>query len=109
MGVCLFTTGAGINLHSDAVLRELRGRAPRKYRMPRGGGFELVSTPHYAGEILEWIGFCVASNASLPSLAFVIYTAANLIPRGVAHHAWYQKHFPKSYPKERRAVIPFLW
>jgi hypothetical protein len=36
-----------------------------------------------------------------------VWTAANLIPRALGHHAWYRGHFA-DYPRARRAVIPFL-
>lgn len=42
-------------------------------------------------------------------MAFLVFTAANLIPRAIAHHAWYQSAFVDSYPVERKAIIPFLW
>jgi 3-oxo-5-alpha-steroid 4-dehydrogenase 1 len=107
-GVLLFVTGAVINVRSDATLRRLRNNNVKQHTIPRGGLFEYVSTPHYFGEILEWTGFCVACNFSLASVAFVLYTAANLIPRGVAHHAWYLQKF-QTYPRNRKAVLPFLW
>ncbi|MFI5136122.1 MAG: hypothetical protein ACHQD9_09740 [Chitinophagales bacterium] len=44
---------------------------------------------------------------SLPAVAFLIWTCANLLPRSLAHHRWYQQHFP-NYPSERKAVIPFV-
>jgi hypothetical protein len=56
--------------------------------------------------MLEWTGFAVASW-SLPGLAFALYTAANLAPRALSHHRWYQEKFP-DYPRERRALIPFV-
>ena len=63
------------------------------YSIPYGGLFYLVSSPHYFGELLEWIGFCIASNYSLCSLSFVLWTAANLIPRSIHTHNWYKKTF----------------
>eukprot|EP00956_Cyclotella_meneghiniana_P009821 scaffold13606_cov100-Cyclotella_meneghiniana.AAC.4 len=61
-----------------------------------------------AGEILEWFGFAMASRFSLSSVAFLCYTASNLIPRGIAHHEWYKNKFD-DYPIERKwAVIPFI-
>lgn len=44
---------------------------------------------------------------SISGLAFFIYTVANLGPRAFANHRWYQETF-EDYPKERRALIPFL-
>jgi hypothetical protein len=60
------------------------------------------------GEILEWTGFAIASQ-SLAAWSFVAFTCANLIPRGVAHHQWYLEHFQDKYPRNRKAIIPFLW
>ena len=37
----------------------------------------------------------------------LLYTAANLAPRALAHHAWYRERFP-GYPPRRRALIPFV-
>jgi hypothetical protein len=34
-------------------------------------------------------------------------TAANLVPRALSHHRWYQANFP-DYPHERRALLPGL-
>lgn len=102
----LFVIGFCVNLHSDAILRRLRTSSAR-YQIPYGGLFEYISAPHYLGEMVEWTGYALACN-SIASLAFLVYTAANLIPRGVAHHAWYQSSFP-DYPIQRKAIIPFLW
>mmetsp|Transcript_22677 Transcript_22677/g.47318 ORF Transcript_22677/g.47318 Transcript_22677/m.47318 type:complete len:119 (+) Transcript_22677:121-477(+) len=113
-GMAIAMAGAWINLTSDAILRGLRAQRQLSdhdsgYEIPQNGFFRLVSTPHYFGEIIEWVGFAIACQGSLPSIAFAIYTASNLIPRGVAQHAWYKSHFGDKYPKERKAVVPFLW
>jgi hypothetical protein len=68
--------------------------------------FEWISCPNLFGEIVEWFGFALMCW-SLPALSFAIWTAANLIPRALSHHAWYRGHFP-DYPQARRAVIPFV-
>jgi hypothetical protein len=36
-----------------------------------------------------------------------VWTAANLVPRAVAHHRWYRERFA-DYPAERKALVPFL-
>jgi len=108
IGVLVFCLGGYINIQSDATLRKLR-QAGGGYQIPYGGMFQHVSSPHYFGEILEWTGFAIASRFSLPSVAFVVYTASNLIPRGLANHTWYLKNFGDKYPRGRHAVIPFLW
>jgi 3-oxo-5-alpha-steroid 4-dehydrogenase 1 len=66
-----------------------------------------VSSPNYFGEIVEWCGWALAAW-SVPGLAFVIFTAANLVPRAHANWSWYIANFP-DYPRERKRVIPFLY
>ena len=77
-----------------------------RYKIPRGGPYRLVSCPNYLGEMVEWGGWALLTW-SMPGLAFAAWTAANLLPRAMTHHRWYQDKFP-DYPRERRAVIPFL-
>lgn len=69
--------------------------------------FEYVSAANYFGECLEWFGFAIASW-SLPGLAFAWFTLANTGPRGYHHHLFYKEKFGSDYPKNRKALIPFL-
>lgn len=107
IGCAVFLTGFVINQHSDHVLFNLRKPGETGYRIPHGGLYRVVSAPNYFGEILEWVGWAIATW-SLPGLAFAIWTAANLVPRARSNHQWYRKTFP-DYPKERRALIPYIW
>ncbi len=104
-GLLLFTAGAAVNLHSDAVLRRLRRPGETAYRIPHGGLFRWVSCPNYLGELIEWIGFALLT-LSPAAAVFALWTAANLVPRALAHHRWYRRHFAE-YPTERRAIIPW--
>jgi protein-S-isoprenylcysteine O-methyltransferase Ste14 len=105
-GVVLFIGGYALNLNADRTLRGLRTPGGSGYRIPQGGVYRLVSCPNYLGEIVEWSGWALATW-SLPGLAFAVYTVANLAPRAVANHRWYQDHFG-DYPRKRRALIPYL-
>ncbi|NOZ00521.1 MAG: DUF1295 domain-containing protein, partial [Deltaproteobacteria bacterium] len=106
-GIVIFAIGYIINLHSDHVLRGLRGPGETDFRIPRGGMFRYVSCANYLGELIEWIGWAVLTW-SLPTTVFAAWTFANLAPRARATHRWYLKKFA-DYPKERKALIPFLW
>lgn len=107
LGVLLFLTGATINIRADRTLVGLREQGgPHTYSIPRGGLFNRVSCPNHLGEIIEWTGFALACW-NLPALAFAIWTMANLVPRAIAHHRWYKATFP-GYPKDRKALIPYL-
>ena len=104
IGLAIFIGGAAVNLWSDNRLIALRAKGGSGYTIPRGGLFDLVSCPNLMGEIIEWSGFAIMCW-NFPALSFAVWTAANLIPRAVSHHAWYRRTFP-DYPAERRAVIP---
>jgi protein-S-isoprenylcysteine O-methyltransferase Ste14 len=107
LGVALFGFGFVLNLWSDGVLCRLREPNDGGYRIPRGGAFEWVSCPNYLGEILEWIGWSIATW-SLAGTAFALYTIANLGPRARSHHRWYLDQFD-DYPKQRKALVPYVW
>jgi len=126
LGVIIWLIGFGINLQSDSILRNLRKKKPKsddndtlsssttatakpitpKYKIPHGGFFQYVSCANFFGEILEWLGYAIASSC-FAAWAFWCFVCANLIPRGIAHHEWYLNTF-EAYPKDRYAVIPFV-
>lgn len=105
-GLFLFASGFALAKHSDALLRNLRKPGETGYKIPFGGGFRLVSCPNYLGEMLQWTGFALAAW-SLPALAFVCFTAANLVPKAISSHLWYREKF-SDYPVERKAILPFI-
>lgn len=106
IGVGVFGLGFAINKKADRMLRALRRPGDGGYSIPRGWLYEWISCPNYLGEIIEWIGWAIATW-SLPGLAFALYTAANVGPRALANHRWYREQFP-DYPERRRALIPFV-
>lgn len=106
-GLALFVTGFVINRWADRSLHNLRQPGEEGYRIPQGGLYRWISCPNYFGEVVEWSGWALATW-SLPGLAFALWTAANLLPRAWAHHRWYRRNFP-DYPRERKAVIPWVW
>jgi 3-oxo-5-alpha-steroid 4-dehydrogenase 1 len=106
VGAALFLGGFILNVHSDHILRNLRRGEDRSYKIPRRGFFRFVSCPNYLGEILEWIGWAVLTW-SWAGGTFALWTIANLAPRAASYHAWYKKTFPE-YPRQRKALIPFI-
>lgn len=105
IGLVMFVTGIYINRASDLKLIELR-KNNTGYQIPQGNLFKYISCPNHFGEIIEWSGFAVMAW-NLPALSFAIWTLCNLIPRSLNHHIWYHENF-KDYPKNRKAVIPFV-
>ena len=106
IGTIMFLTGYTLNKVSDRTLTRLRKQNPNEYSIPYGGAYRWVSCPNYLGEIITWFGFCCAAW-SIAGLTFAFMTASNLIFRALDNHQWYREKFP-DYPKERKAIIPFI-
>jgi len=104
-GVFCIIVGFYIVITSDRILLKLKEKKQRElalngsssssshYAVPRGGFFEYVSSPHYFGELIEWMGFCIANDCSLASFSFVVFSASNLVPRAILTHKWYNEKF----------------
>ncbi|MBS9534042.1 3-oxo-5-alpha-steroid 4-dehydrogenase [Mycobacterium sp. M1] len=109
VGVVIYLGGFALLVSSESIVRNLRDKnnpGAVEYRVPFGGGFRLVTSPAYLGELIAWTGFTIFTWA-LPGLVILLITAGNLIPRALATHGWYRQKFP-DYPAERRALIPYL-
>ena len=105
LGVILFLIGMRINMQSDTILLSLRSKN-KGYQIPKGGFFKYISYPNYFGEILEWTAFALMTW-SWAGLSFMIWTMANLVPRAIKGHQWYHQQFD-DYPKDRKAIFPFV-
>ncbi|KAI8072677.1 3-oxo-5-alpha-steroid 4-dehydrogenase-domain-containing protein [Gongronella butleri] len=114
VGAALWLAGLVGNIYHDNLLFSLRKRTTAKesgkkrYVIPRGGLFHWLSAPNYVAETVEWIGFYIICGDSTPALLFALSTAANLLPRAYSTHQWYKKTF-STYPKQRRAIIPYVF
>lgn len=106
IGMVLFIGGFVINQISDKTLLSLRNGNSTGYSIPYGGFFKYISCPNFLGELIQWGGFALMTWC-LPSLSFFIWTFVNLFPRAIDHHKWYKTTFPE-YPKERKAILPFI-
>lgn len=106
-GVIIFAVGFFINKQSDAITRRLWDPQNPGYKIPYGGMYRFVSCPNYLGEIITWTGWAVMTW-SLAGLFFVVWTAANLVPRAWTNHRWYIEQFA-DYPAERKAIFPMIF
>ena len=103
-GLMLFFIGMYVNIRSDYLIVSLRREKGPGYHLPSKFMHKHISAPNYFGEIVEWIGWAILTW-SISGLVFALWTIANLFPRALAHHRWYQEKF-KDYPKNRKAIIP---
>lgn len=137
VGLTMFVSGLVSNIVHDEMLYNLRRNHPPgpdgkpHYAIPHGLLYEYISFPNYFSEWFEWTGYAigqsVASNLGLPLLIRSIAASAGqrhlaytppwmflvaeimvMLPRAYRGHQWYKKKFP-DYPKDRKAVIPFLY
>jgi 3-oxo-5-alpha-steroid 4-dehydrogenase 1 len=106
-GTIMFVGGMAINWIADYYLVRLRKKGETGHKIPQAGLFKLIASPNLSGEIIEWGGYALLTW-SLPALAFLIWTCANLIPRAIANHRWYKKQL-KEYPPDRKRLIPYIW
>jgi 3-oxo-5-alpha-steroid 4-dehydrogenase 1 len=110
-GLIIYYAGFALNVHADATIRNLRSpeevaSGEKVYRIPQGGLFRWVTSPSYLAELIAWAGFALCTW-SLAGVFIFLVSAANLVPRAFATHRWYRERFPE-YPKERKALVPFL-
>ena len=117
-GLITFCCGMYINIYSDySMIRQRNANNEQtsgsKYIIPRGFMYELISCPNYFGELTEWLGFTVLSY-SFSGLVFFVSTFANLFPRAIQYHQWYQNKFKDQFSTDkelasRKAIVPFLF
>lgn len=109
-GVILYACGFTLNVHCDAVLRNLRSKTPQpdepRYKIPYGASFKFVTCPQYLGEIISFCGIAIMTW-NLGAVFVIAITAGNLIPRALVTHEWFNRNFA-DYPKERKAIFPFI-
>ncbi|KAK3099428.1 hypothetical protein FSP39_004172 [Pinctada imbricata] len=79
-----------------------------KHHIPNGNLFEYCSCPHFFMEILIYAAICTVFLWQHEVLNCVfVFVLVNQTLSGLMSHKWYREKFP-SYPKNRRAVLPFI-
>lgn len=110
IGLCIYAVGLFLILTSEYVVRNLRSANPSpdepRYKIPQGFGYNFVSSPQYLGELTAWAGFAILTWG-LPGVMIFLISFGNLTPRAFATHKWYKEKFA-DYPKNRKALIPFV-
>ncbi|KDN39051.1 hypothetical protein RSAG8_09087, partial [Rhizoctonia solani AG-8 WAC10335] len=111
IGLAMFGLGLWGNIWHDEVLLDLRknrdGKKDNKPRYAIPYGFALAS-----GSIMTPLQrrLTLGSYSGVyftPTLLFALVEVALMLPRARRGHQWYHERF-SDYPKERKAVIPFL-
>ncbi|XP_029001500.2 polyprenol reductase [Betta splendens] len=112
-GFGLFAGASLLQHQSMLLLARLRtGRSGAvetlAHRLPRGGWFEVVSCPHYFAELLIYVSFSlIFGGLSFTWWLVVLYVFFNqALAAQLCHDLYLSKY--ESYPKHRKAFIPFL-
>jgi very-long-chain enoyl-CoA reductase len=95
------------NLYSHLTLMWLRPPGTTTKGIPRGQLFELVSCANYTWELLAWCAFCYMTRM-VTAYIFLIVSTAQIIPWALKKHQALRREFKDTYPRRRRALIPFL-
>ena len=106
-GIAIFFSGMGINLHSDHVIRHLRKPGDNRHYLPQKGFYRYVTSANYFGELVEWTGFALLCSTPAAWL-FVVWRAANLVPRAAAIHKRYRDEFGDAVGSRKR-ILPFVY
>ncbi len=109
IGTIIFFGGMYINISSDRIIRSLRQPGDTHYYLPKGGMFNYVSSAHYFGETIQWIGFAILTW-SIAGAVFALWTFANLVPRANAVYHKYQLMFGDEVKnKKLKRIFPFIY
>ncbi|XP_058494757.1 polyprenol reductase [Solea solea] len=113
-GFGLFAAASLLQHQSTVLLAKLRmGKSGTvetlAYSIPKGGWFELVSCPHYFAELLIYMSLSlVLGGLSLTWWLVVLYVLFNQALAAQLCHDFYVSKY-ESYPKHRKAFIPFVF
>ncbi|XP_033821228.1 polyprenol reductase [Periophthalmus magnuspinnatus] len=112
LGCALFILTSLLQHQSMVLLAKLRsGKSGNVetmvHKMPTGGGFELVSCPHYFAEVLIYTSLWVASGGLFTWGLVSLYVFFNQALAAQLCHDFYKCKF-ESYPRQRKAFIPFV-
>lgn len=112
LGLAIFMLCELGNLSTHLLFRNLRpaGTTVRKIPKPDGNSFNFlfnyVSCPNYTYEVAAWIGFSIMTSC-LPAAFFAFIGLGQMTLWALAKDRNYRKEFP-DYPKNRKAIIPFI-
>ncbi|XP_072402933.1 probable very-long-chain enoyl-CoA reductase art-1 [Diabrotica undecimpunctata] len=112
VGLLLFAVCESGNLATHLLLRNLRPAGSTVRKIPRPDGcplnilFDFVSCPNYSYEVGSWIGFTILTSC-IPAGLFTAAGFYQMTLWALGKHKNYKKEFP-DYPKQRKAIIPFI-
>ncbi|KAM7286746.1 very-long-chain enoyl-CoA reductase [Ixodes scapularis] len=100
------------NLSIHVALRNLRPSGTKERKIPVATAnpftwlFGMVSCPNYTYEVMAWLSFTVMTQC-VPAGLFTLAGFYQMAVWALGKHRNYKKEFP-NYPKDRKAIVPFV-
>jgi len=112
IGCGLFFCGQIGNGYHHWILRNLRKTkslgSEKKYVIPTGGLFDLVTCPHYFFELVAWFGLALINGSVFAFLNFA--SMCNYLSgRAASTTSWYKGKFGDKFPRRRKHLVPFIF
>uniref|UniRef100_A0A182QAW7 very-long-chain enoyl-CoA reductase n=1 Tax=Anopheles farauti TaxID=69004 RepID=A0A182QAW7_9DIPT len=111
-GLAVFTVSELGNFSIHMLLRNLRpaGSNVRKIPVPDANPltnlFNFVSCPNYTYEFFSWVGYTLMTSC-IPAGLFAAAGMYQMTVWALGKHRNYKQEF-KDYPKNRKAILPFV-
>ncbi|XP_019869054.1 polyprenol reductase isoform X2 [Aethina tumida] len=78
------------------------------HKLPQGDWFKYLSCPHQTAEILMYLSLTIILRHNITWFFVFGWVLSNQVETILLSHWWYQSHFDK-FPRERKALIPFIY
>ena len=108
--ITIFLSTNYLQFKSHSILANLRQSKTKEpqYSIPRGFLFEYVSSPHYLCEIVAYLCLWILHFQNVSLFLVFIFVVGNQVDLSLQTQSWYKSKFGSSFPKKRKAIIPFL-
>lgn len=103
----IWTIAELLNFNSHIILSSLRPKGSKQRQIPFGIGFGVVSCPNYLFESIAWLAFAMMSQSKTAYVFWLVGTIQMFIWARKKHQR-YRREFD-NYPKERKAMFPYLF
>ena len=105
---CLFFVFEFMNFLCHMVQKKAKEESKGEYKiLPGIYGFQYVSCANYFWEVLSWVAFSLFAN----TINFYIFTACGfyvMTKWALEKHSNFKNLFGDNYPRERKAILPFM-
>lgn len=95
------------NLKCHLIQKNLKKKNKGEKGIPDGVGFQYVSCANYFWELMSWLNFALFINHWSCFLFFAVGLIV-MTKWAKERHSNYLKNFGDKYPKNRKAILPFL-